>query len=56
MYYIVSICAKRNKVTLIKLIRAMLGGTEEGWGLKESKDYVEANFCFDAWMDDDVTF
>ena len=41
--YLVSLNVVREKVFLIKLIRAITL-----WGLKDSKDYVEANFDFDG--------
>jgi len=39
--YLVSLNVVAEKVFLIKLIRAITL-----WGLKDSKDYVEANFSF----------
>jgi len=49
--YKVTLAARRGKVNIIKLIR-----TITGWGLKDSKDFVEREFCFDEWMDDWATF
>jgi len=49
--YKVSLTAKRGKVNIIKLIRAITG-----MGLKDSKDFVEREFCFDEWMTDWATF
>jgi len=49
--YKVTLTARRGKVNIIKLIRAITG-----WGLKEAKDYVEREFSFDEWLTDWVTF
>ena len=51
MNYKVSVTAKRGKICIIKVIRAITH-----WGLKDSKDFVEREFMFDAWMTDWATF
>lgn len=45
-HYLVLLQAVREKVNLIKLVRRI-----NGWGLKDSKDWVEDNFCFDLYLD-----
>jgi len=49
--YIVTICCVREKVYIIKLIRAATG-----WGLKDSKDYVEKHFYFGEFCAQHATF
>jgi len=52
--YKVALTAKRGKLSIIKIIRAITG-----WGLKETKAYVEQNFTFGSldcdWAMFDVT-
>jgi len=43
--YRVAVSVLRSKLPCIKLIRAITG-----WGLKDSKDFVEREFSFDEWM------
>lgn len=50
-HYRVNISAKRDKIALIKMFRAVTD-----WGLKDSKEFVEEHFDFDAWLDDWTTF
>ena len=51
MNYLVKLHMQRQKVGLIRVIREITS-----WGLKDTKDYVERTFTFDAWMDTDVNF
>ena len=51
MHYLVTIRWIRSKLPLIKLVRRI-----NEWGLKDSKDWVEDNFDFDAWLDNMATF
>lgn len=44
--YLVKISMNTNKIVVIKLIRAITG-----WGLKQSKEFVETNFDFNSYSD-----
>ena len=44
-HYLVSLNVVREKIFIIKLIRAITT-----WVLKDSKDFAEANFTFDSYM------
>ena len=56
MNYILTLKVPRSKVPIIKLFRMMLRHCTSPWGLKEAKDYVEANFVFIPGMAPEVEF
>jgi len=51
MNYLVSLSAVREKISIIKCVRHI-----NGWGLKDSKDWVEDNFTFDSYMTEMALF
>ena len=53
--FILTISLPRDKILVIKMLRAIAGPTNERFNLEAMKADVENEICFDSWMDDYVS-